>query len=172
VNEKEGRRKRSYLKPFLVIMVIVIGAVLAAKGVDRWTENMAQGNIHETHEFIDKCRYCHLPMQEVRPINCARVACHPPAKFREKAGKVKALLVQHVKIKDCTGCHTEHVGKKADITFEFKHASLEDGEKCGGCHIQPVTHAETVDADCVECHGSESFAKPKENRRASGKNDE
>ncbi len=153
--------KRSWIKPLSFLLAIITGALVIMYMGDRLTIFASSEPLNLAHAGIEKCQVCHEPMQEVRPINCARAGCHASSFFRKRMKPTESPLVQHIHHEDCMKCHTEHLGKNGNITFAFSHSDYEKSGKCADCHMLPDIHKDTGEEDCSKCHTAQTFKTDK-----------
>ena len=138
------------------------------------------GEVIEGHAELEaECSNCHKAFDRARQ-RALCLDCH-----EEVGGDVSASagfhgLFDDAKQDECSSCHTEHVGRNADIvilneaTFDHQFTDFElvsshldapcedchepdtlrrdaPGE-CIDCHREDEVHKETLGADCASCH--------------------
>ena len=137
--------------------------------------------------FESECSRCHdLTSRERQSGLC--LSCHKEiaADLRDKSsyhGHVRQAATGQ-----CRGCHTEHLGRDADITrlsqagftheltnfaLEGAHIALTCGScheggtplraapsTCNGCHARDDAHRGFLGPDCSLCHDAKSWQKP------------
>lgn len=113
-------------------------------------------------EFEDQCTRCHRPWLGVEPARC--LDCHTNLRDQIRTGEGLHGKLENPEL--CTGCHTEHQGRTADISaaaltsfshqqvgFSLaRHRRLAVGGPfaCVDCH--PNAKYEFDQALCKDCH--------------------
>ena len=143
-----------------------------------WEQSVVPGKLSAGHTFLeDNCEACHTPVQGIVRDNC--VICH--------ANDTHILQRQptafHADISDCTGCHTEHLGKNSMIstmdhdalvtigldmlgqfqnpvhegviTKSFMEDILDSGRKPGSLFLHPNASGGEALLNCSACHAND-----------------
>ena len=85
-----------------------------------WEQFVSPGPLTEAHAYLeDDCRSCHTAITGVERQNC--VWCHA----NETALLGRQPTAFHAEVGDCTGCHTEHQGRLANLN-NMDHEWLAD----------------------------------------------
>lgn len=125
------------------------------------------GPVIEGHaQYEDECSSCHQPFSRTVQRGLC-LDCHTEINddingttgFHGRSTAIPTL--------ECAACHTEHVGRDADIVGldrdTFDHASTDFPllgnhvvSQCEGCHAPESKFRET-DSACVACHGPEDI---------------
>lgn len=86
-------------------------SVAEERGVEvPWEQYVSPGPLTTAHAFLEQdCRSCHTAITGVERQNC--VWCH--ANETELLGRQPTAF--HAEVGDCTGCHTEHQGRDANL---------------------------------------------------------
>ena len=120
------------------------------------------GDLVEGHAKLETdCSNCHTSFSQDRQSPLC-LSCHKeiaadiarPSGFHGRASEVAA--------NDCRHCHTDHVGRTADIvsldvetfqhrTTDFALVGAHDGLACEACHIAEVKFRDAP-GGCIECH--------------------
>lgn len=75
-----------------------------------WEYFVTPGPLTTAHDFLENdCRSCHSPVTGIERMNC--VWCH--ASETTLLGRQPTSF--HAEISECTGCHTEHQGREANL---------------------------------------------------------
>ena len=161
------------------VLWALIGAVLLM-GAD-WRAMLSPGHLIGAHADLDgQCDECHLVFQGVPDGRC--LGCHEAIAERERSGEG---FHGSVADQECTACHTDHGGRKADATHReartaFDHAttgfalggrhrrldcedchgdSLETvSGACTGCHADDDSHQSALGPQCEQCHVDTGWA--------------
>jgi hypothetical protein len=104
------------------------------------------------------CFQCHAPL--LGPSDAKCIACHKVAEIGAK--KTNTIRFhQRLLEQSCTGCHTDHIGKKAaKATREFDHSLLTSTwlTSCNDCHVKPADPLHKgVPTNCQSCHQPEKW---------------
>jgi hypothetical protein len=144
------------------------------------------GNVVSGHaKWESDCRKCHVPFDKAAQQRlCAD--CH-----KKIAADIRDRTRFHGRLKDtnCRACHTDHKGRKANITVldpvTFDHAQtdypLKGGHKraarkcsachepklkyrdapraCDACHRKDDVHKAALGPKCEQCHGVDDWKK-------------
>ena len=147
------------------------------------------GEVSQAHAKIEEqCSSCHDRSDRTRQTSLC-LACH-----KEVAVDVKARTGFHgrlpnVATAECKACHSEHLGRSADIVrlsrAAFDHAATDfrlDGahtalaceschstgqpfraaaRSCGACHRADDVHRGGLGSDCATCHATVSWRNPR-----------
>jgi len=126
---------------FIAIITVLLLAWLAW-GTFKYTETLwAPGDLSRFHTDITDCKDCHQPFRGTTADKC--IACHKKNNFAIRSKPT--VSESHQKMIDegepCSGCHTEHRGKLAQITigglanphgeFVFRATGT---HTCSACH--------------------------------------
>ena len=146
-----GHRAQVILRTGIIVMLLAAWSVdLAAQEEEKkgdsgisWLKSLlSPGPLSNAHQEIDEskaCDACHIGRKGLDDRRC--LECHETLRERmkNKAG-------YHGKLKDpCQACHTEHQGRKADITgldpdkfnhdlAQFRVTGKHHDLKCEACH--------------------------------------
>jgi hypothetical protein len=151
---------------FTGVLAIGIGMVIAATSTVR-TQNLFEqlvmpGPLVAAHAKLEKeCGNCHEPFSHGTQTELC-LTCHKETRADRQTrkgfhGRDPGALKQ-----ECTHCHTDHVGRNADIVqFDretFDHAStnfaLRDAHvavPCSACHAQSARFRDAP-GRCFDCH--------------------
>lgn len=113
-----------------------------------YDEAAKPGLLSSAHELISDCETCHIPWQGVTDEMCLQ--CHS---FPDIAA-FKPELRFHEAHEHCLGCHTEHLGRAADIS-RVDHTLFHPDLSCTKCHFD--VHQGMFGDDCRACHGITSW---------------
>jgi len=130
---------------------------------------VSPGQLSQGHAKQDKdCFSCHSPFLGPRDDKC--IACHKVEDIglkktggKEAMGERAKKVAFHRRLaeRSCSGCHTDHKGRKAaKATRQFNHGLLEKNyrEVCDQCHVKPAdTLHRPLTANCGSCHGTEKW---------------
>jgi len=121
------------------------------------------GPLYEGHaEFEDTCEKCHESFDKANQIKRC-LACHDHKNIADDIKQGKGFHGNpKVRISDCKACHTEHIGRNADIiqidlnTFNHKQTDFDLKGKhliisCQSCHKKDKKYHEATDT-CYSCH--------------------
>lgn len=142
---------------WLVLLIAVGGATALF-----YSEEAAKpGHLRETHEQSATCKTCHQPWKGVSDSACRQ--CH----FFDNVSQLRPGIRFHEAEHLCLECHTEHRGRKGQIS-DMDHTLLNPDLICSQCHFDP--HSGLFGPDCRECHGIttwniEGFQHPSKERR-------
>jgi len=139
--------------------MIGAGQVSMASPLDRLVMPGKLINAHEKYEkFCDKC---HEPFKKAKQ-NHLCLDCHKAVRQDINVKQGFHGLNQEVRIKECKYCHSDHLGRRADIVnfdpFTFDHNitdfKLTDSHTevaCDVCHIMGKKYREAKKL-CSDCH--------------------
>lgn len=113
-----------------------------------YDEAAKPGPLSSAHEFIADCETCHNPWQGVTDEICLQ--CH----FFPEVAAFKPELRFHEAHENCLGCHTEHLGRAAEIS-RVDHTLFHPDLSCAGCHFD--VHQGRFGEDCRACHNISSW---------------
>ena len=148
-----------------IAAVIAVGALMsAARSQNVFEQLVMPGPIIEGHAKLEKeCRNCHEPFSRKYQIRLC-LDCHKDIALDRMSRK--GFHGRHIdaSTRECTFCHTDHNGRKADIiqldreTFNhsFTNFALQDAHRtvpCAGCHA-PTVAFRKAPGTCFECHKS------------------
>ena len=168
----------------LACIALLCGQVARAASIEKL---IMPGPVSTAHAQLEaECSECHdLSSRERQSSLC--LGCH-----KEIAADIRGKSSYHGHIRQvaasqCRGCHTEHLGRDADITrlsqagfthdltnfaLQGAHVALtcaschEAGEPlrkapstCNGCHARDDAHRGFLGPDCSLCHDPESWQK-------------
>ncbi len=175
----EGR-----IHKLLLIMMLCMSFMGGARAASIETLLMPGKVTHAHAKLESECSQCHDRTNKVSQTSLC-LACH-----KEVAADIKQAGGFHGRLPNaatlqCTGCHTEHKGRDADIVklvpVRFDHArtdfALKDahvsvpcaschqaGKKfrdakteCVACHQKIEPHQGALGKDCAACHGTSSW---------------
>ena len=146
---------------------------------------MMPGPVTRAHARIEaECSDCHdLANRERHSAQC--LGCH-----KEIAADIRVKSGYHGRMRQaagsrCSGCHSEHLGRDADITrlsqvgfnhdltnfallgahiaatcescHETRVAYRKTPSVCSGCHTQDDAHRGALGPDCAACHDARSW---------------
>ncbi len=125
------------------------------------------GELAEAHQKTsDDCFSCHQPFGGLPDDKC--ITCHPVADIGKDALPHERPTLFHEALKgmECVQCHSEHMGRKADLTMGgFEHtlipaATLAD---CNQCHAKPTDDLHTpLPEKCAACHDTHAWKPARE----------
>jgi len=170
----------------LIFFLMFISQNIVALPFDRL---VMPGKLVDGHEKYEKeCDKCHEPFKKAKQNNRC-LACHKTVSNDVKNKLGFHGIDENVKKQECKFCHTDHVGRKADIvnfnqhTFNHnitnfklkgKHRDLacntchKVGEKyrgieyrCVDCHENNDIHKQRLGKTCDDCHDEKSWLKGK-----------
>lgn len=117
------------------------------------------GPLSASHAFLEeKCESCHVPHQGPGPETC--IACHAT----NQALLARQPTAFHATIRDCSGCHIEHLGRGRRPTQmdhevlmvvakrSTKAALASGGLECTTCHESRDRHNGLFGKGCDSCH--------------------
>ena len=173
---------------FVLMMVFFFHEVCAM----RIEHLVMPGKLIQGHKkFEGDCEKCHLDFTKSEQIKLCR-DCHEKIDLDviNKQGFHGSSAVRN---RTCTGCHTDHEGRNADIIlfeeeafdhrqtdFELKgkHKKIscischELGKKyreavgeCFDCHKEDDAHEELLGKECADCHSEDEWHKTKFNHQ-------
>ena len=155
-------------RPLACALAIVMGIVMACAVTSiAWTQNLFEhlvmpGPLVAGHAKLEKeCGSCHEPFSRKSQTRLC-LACHKDIAADQAAGRRFHGRQSDAKKEECTHCHTDHVGREADIvqldreTFDhaFTNFELRDAHRavpCGDCHARKVKFRDTP-GRCFDCH--------------------
>ncbi len=121
------------------------------------------GKLIEGHaEYENKCESCHLDFEKSKQVTLC-INCHDHKNISDDQKNKKGFHGNaNVRDLDCKSCHTEHVGRNADIiqldisTFDhrktdFKLKGKHQNVTCASCHKKDKKFHEAK-SDCISCH--------------------
>ena len=169
---------------FLVSIALFSGLGARAATLERLIMPGALSKAHGTLE--DDCSVCHDRASRERQTTLC-LECH-----KEIAADIRTLSRYHGRIPEagksqCSGCHSEHHGRDADITgfnpsgfpHELTQFALLGAHRtltcvschrsdtayrntptaCIACHKKDDTHRDALGVDCARCHEAASWQK-------------
>lgn len=171
---------------FQVLSLVVVAISSTSASSDTVESLVMPGKVIAGHaELEGQCRKCHQPFhKEGQNLLC--LDCH-----KDIGRDVAAKTGFHGRVteKPCRECHTEHLGRQANIvkleeaTFDHRqtdflllgrHASVKcaachlAGKKfrqtprdCESCHVRDDVHKGSLGADCERCHVEADWKKTK-----------
>jgi hypothetical protein len=147
----------------LVIGIVMAGAVTSTVLAQSLFEKLVTpGPVVAGHGKLEKeCGNCHEPFAR-RSQSRLCLACHKEIAADRPADKGFHGRQPDAKKQECNFCHTDHVGRDADIvqldreTFNhaFTNFALRDAHKavgCNACHAQTVKFR-NAPGSCFDCH--------------------
>lgn len=109
------------------------------------------GKVIEGHSKL-LCSSCHSPFKSPQPPSCATAECHEAGKIGDKP----AVTDLHIKVEEvnCLGCHSDHMGRTANITSDFDHGKSVHNASCVECHKTDgkKAHEDKYGEGCKTCH--------------------
>ena len=161
----------------LLVLVFWSGAASAQTFFERL---VMPGDLIAGHAKLEpNCSNCHAPFSKNQQRTLC-LDCHKEISRDIDAGAGFHGRRPEIKVQECNHCHTDHVGRDADIvrldreTFDHDftdfaldgaHVGLacvschEDGKKfaaapgeCAGCHEEDEPHMGRLGRDCASCH--------------------
>lgn len=153
---------RTCLGLLLTTTWVALAAAQSLEGV------LMPGPVIEGHAKLEQeCSNCHVKFSKLGQDRLC-LDCHKPV-----ARDVQTKRGYHgrIKIVNCRGCHTDHKGRKANISpldeKTFDHAktdfALVDAHRrveCKSCHL-PGTTFRAAKSDCNACHAKDDKHKGK-----------
>ncbi len=144
-----------------VIILALIGLIIAL--VYLFPHSMLEpGELVEAHQKTgNDCFSCHQPFGGLPDDKC--IACHPVADIGKDPlpNERPTLFHEALKGMECVQCHSEHMGRNADLTMGgFEHALLPAGTlaDCSRCHSKPSDELHTPLPDkCAACHDTQGW---------------
>ena len=157
------------------LRILAIGAAMAllpavaAHAESLFEKLVMPGEVIEGHAKYEKqCASCHEPFSKVNQKRLC-LDCH-----KDIAKDIDAKKGMHGKRPDiakveCKHCHTDHVGRKADIvqfdtqTFNHMFSDFElkgrhQTTQCAGCHVAQKKYSEAL-STCIGCHKKDDSHK-------------
>ena len=159
----------------LILAILLFAGVLLPWGPGaRGTtiERMVMpGEVIQGHaKYEDKCSNCHKPFSKVSQTRLC-LDCHKKVAADVKGKKGYHGISGEVKDTKCRQCHTEHIGRDADVVGldkeVFKHDETDFPLKgghgkvaCGKCHEEKKKYRESP-TSCFKCHKEDDVHKEK-----------
>ncbi len=147
------------MRALIVILLITVCAVLIFLFPHRMMEPGELSSVHQTTG--NDCFACHRPFGGLPNERC--VACHTVADIGRDTlpGTEPTLFHDALGNMACVECHSEHMGRSADITpMAFQHSFLTAplSTDCITCHAPPTDplHAK-LPATCTACHDTQGW---------------
>jgi hypothetical protein len=143
-----------------VFITLLFGRAASAASIEKL---IMPGPVSQAHAKIEtECSQCHdLSSRERQSALC--LACHKEiaGDFHSKSGYHGRM--RQAAVSQCRGCHTEHLGRDADITrlsqagfsHDLTNFPLQDAHltlTCPSCHKPGVSFREAP-STCAGCHG-------------------
>jgi hypothetical protein len=177
---------RNYAKALLFVSIaLAYGPAMHAATIEKL---IMPGPVSTGHAKIEaECSDCHdRANRERQTAQC--LDCH-----KDVAGDIRAKTGYHGRMREsgngqCRGCHTEHLGRDADImrlnqagfTHELTNFKLQDAHvaltcaschksnvpyrktpaTCIGCHHKDDVHRGSLGTDCTSCHDVKAWQQP------------
>ena len=167
---------------FLVCVSFLFSPGAGAASIEKL---IMPGPVSQAHAQIEaECSQCHdIASRERQSALC--LSCHKEIAedFRTRSGYHGRM--RQAAASQCRGCHTEHLGREADITrlseagfahdltnFALQGAHLaltceschktdvpyrKTPSTCNGCHTQNDAHRGGLGPDCAACHDPKSW---------------
>lgn len=154
------------------IAVLAVVATLAAVGAGMFspgelnarTTGRTLGGVASHAATGGDCEACHTAPWSAATMGARCLRCHTDVEQQLTSGKgLHARMAGTPSAPSCLGCHTEHRGATASLTF-FDHAAvgfpLTGGHKtvaCDKCHPNAATMNDFRNAprECVGCHAKD-----------------
>jgi len=152
------------LRKYARALVLVSIALLSGHGARAATLErlIMPGSLSQAHEKLeDDCSNCHDRANRERQTSLC-LDCH-----KEVAEDIRSSTRYHGRMpaagkSQCSGCHSEHHGRDADITefnqsgfthdlASFPLAGAHRALTCGSCHRSDTPYRKTPGA-CIDCH--------------------
>lgn len=150
-----------------LLAVLACGHVKAADELSIKQRILMPGEVIFGHsEFEADCEKCHQSFNK-SGLSQLCLDCHDEIRFDRNNKKGFHGLNPLSSTKSCNTCHTDHLGRDADIIsmqvdifdhqhtnfpLQGKHVALE----CSSCHDLDQKYRE-VDSQCVSCHKDDDF---------------
>jgi len=160
--------KRGFFYGFFVWGLFMIMGSPHALG-DPLERAIMPGPLTQAHaKFEDTFKKCHAPFAKQGQASLC-LSCHKPVKQDLDAGQGFHGRSPHVRDGECTRCHSDHLGRAADITGldreTFDHGQTDfpltgaHGETaCTACHKAGVA-ARKAPQRCIACHKADDHHK-------------
>jgi len=159
---------RFFLSLFLFSAIGFSSALFA--GATVFEKLVMPGKVIEAHKkYESKCKNCHESFKSDQSLLC--LDCHK--KVAEDVNKKKGFHGRSKIVKNrlCKNCHTDHIGRDADVvgldkgTFnhnitDFKLKGQHKQTKCSECHKKDKKFREAV-SKCYSCHKKDDVHKKK-----------
>ncbi|MFZ1686885.1 MAG: cytochrome c3 family protein [Flavobacteriales bacterium] len=125
------------------------------------------GELLEAHQKTgDDCFSCHQPFGGLPNDKC--IACHTVADIGDDTllGKRPTLFHEALGTIQCVQCHSDHMGRNADLTmggFEHTLISATTLADCNRCHAKPTDELHTLLPNkCAACHDTQGWKPARE----------
>ena len=152
-------RKRGGWCRALVLAALLMPAIGSAASIETL---LMPGKVTRAHAKVEaQCSECHDRADKAKQDRLC-MACHETVAADVKAGTGFHGRSAAAGRTACNACHTEHLGRDADIVklraaafdharTDFKLEGAHLGAPCAGCHAsgKPWREASTA---CVDCH--------------------
>ena len=173
---------RFHAKAFLLVILALSTQAARAVTIEKL---IMPGPVSEAHAKLESsCGNCHDRADRDRQTALC-LDCH-----KEIASDIRSQRRYHGRMRasasgQCSGCHTEHLGRSADIsklnesgfthdltnfTLDGAHATLQCASchkphtpyrktlsTCIGCHKKDDAHRGGLGTDCMSCHGTNAW---------------
>jgi hypothetical protein len=166
--------KKFILKLALLLTVIVFSTAINA---DSLSSLLMPGPVTKVHEkYEHDCEQCHDTSGKYEQGELC-VQCHDHKNIRHDLSKQTGFHGRLPKSQqtDCKNCHTEHVGRDANIILlnpsSFNHQKTDFPLKgthkeatCNACHKKGKKHSEAP-GDCYSCHKKDDAHKGEQGKK-------
>ncbi len=166
----------------LVLLALPLAPAARAASIEKL---IMPGPVSNAHAKIEsECSSCHdRTNRERQTAQC--LECHEDIAADIRSGTRYHGRMQQAATGQCRGCHTEHLGREADInklspagfnhdltSFPLKeaHVALSCGachraattfrktpSSCADCHNKDDAHRGALGSECASCHGAKSW---------------
>lgn len=148
------------------ILCFLLFSVNTFSSADTIESLVMPGKVIEGHKkYENKCSSCHALFSE-RGQDKLCLDCHKKVNADVKKKKGFHGKNKEVRVALCKTCHTEHIGRKADVvkldpsTFnhnktDFKLRGRHKVIECDSCHKKNKKHRE-AESQCAVCHKKEN----------------
>ncbi len=145
-------KRRGLVWLFLLFLGVAFGAgwVLTpdsfwAKDATTWQRMATPGALSAAHAHLEEdCKACHTPIRGAERMNC--IACHAT----DERLLVRPETIFHAGIGSCGGCHVEHRGWDASITWmdhgHLARLEVDSLQKAAKEHPEWVSTAQHLDS--------------------------
>ncbi|MCP5087293.1 MAG: cytochrome C [Rhodobacteraceae bacterium] len=151
---------RCFLAVSLSLLVLALPEFLHAQS---WYEQLVTpGNLIEGHAKLEnECANCHKSFSKGAQRQLC-LDCHKDVAADLESTKGFHGRSPEVGNLGCNHCHTDHIGRKADIllldqeTFDHRFSDFtlrgsHGNAPCSGCHASKEKHR-TAPSQCIDCH--------------------
>jgi hypothetical protein len=156
-------------RAIVVLILMLVPGMPAYAGV--LESLMMPGEVIEGHaKYEHDCNKCHTTFsKKQQAVQCR--ACHKKVDKDIRMGTGYHGLVKNIGTSECKICHTDHIGRKANIikmdpqTFDHRLTDfpLHGSHRqivCAACHKPDVKYRDTR-SQCIDCHKKDDIHKGK-----------